>query len=350
MITSAANAWTAWARDWGLTEQTQRNWLQRLFRVAGERNGLLFRAGWGIDEYPGLTVCVRFPRTVDTAGLQQRLIDDATLDGLPGKGGARRRMVVRADAPRTTFRWGKPPEFVLTETSLTWRRVFSWGTPKPARIQAWVEALVAAVARATPVFHGRCESCNVNAVPRHVLVDGVPSLLCTGCQQRTLAEGEMAERAYEMTDANHGVGAVLAGLAALVGAVGWAAVSALTQREFAAAAIGIGALIAWAYRRGAGRVDAAGRVVGAALTLASVTLGDILLFAGWVARARPDIGFNLEAGWSVYLSAWQKRPADQVITILLAAAGAWVAFQVLAAPKLTHTIQQADEVATKRAA
>jgi hypothetical protein len=69
-----------------------------------------------------------------------------------------------------------------------------------------------------------------------------------------------------------------------------------------------------------------------------------------VARARPDIGFNLEAGWSVYLSAWQKRPADQVITILLAAAGAWVAFQVLAAPKLTHTIQQADEVATKRAA
>jgi hypothetical protein len=243
-------------------------------------------------------------------------------------------------------RWGKPPEFVLTETSLTWRRVFSWGAPKPPRIQGWVDVLVAAVARATPVYNGRCESCNVNAVSRHVLVDGVPSLLCAGCQQRTLAEGEMAERAYEMTDANHGVGAALAGFAAIVGAVGWAAVSALTQREFAAAAIGIGALIAWAYRRGAGRVDTAGRVIGAALTLASVTLGDILLFAGWVARARPDIGFRLEAGWFVYLSAWQKRPADQAITVLLAAVGAWVAFQVLAQPKLRHTIQQTDEVAT----
>jgi hypothetical protein len=36
--------------------------------------------------------------------------------------------------------------------------------------------------------------CGVTSVPRHVLVDGLPMLLCAGCQ-RTLAEGELAERA-----------------------------------------------------------------------------------------------------------------------------------------------------------
>jgi hypothetical protein len=250
------------------------------------------------------------------------------------------------------MRWGKPPEFVLTGDSLTWRRVFSWGTPKPARIQRWVELLVAAVARATPVFDGRCEGCGVSDVRRPVLVDGVPTYLCFACQQRTLAEGELAERAYAMTDANDGVGSALAGFAAIVGAVGWTAVSALTQREFAAAAIGIGALIAWAYRRGAGRVDTLGRAICAGFTVASVTLGDILLFSWWVAGARPDVGFRLDAGFSVYLSAWKQRPGDQVITLLLACAGAWVAFKVLAAPKLRHTIEQTEDTAeaTKRAA
>jgi hypothetical protein len=183
-------------------------------------------------------------------------------------------------------------------------------------------------------------------------VDGVPTLLCASCQQRTLAEGELAERAWEMTEANHGVGALLAGFAGVVGATGWAAVSALTQREFAAAAIGIGALVAWAYRRGAGRVDTLGRGIAAAFTLMSVTLGDILLFAWWVAGARPDVGFRFDAGLSVYLSAWAKRPGDQVMTLVLAGVGAWVAFSALARPKLRHTIHQPDEAetTTRRAA
>ena len=351
MITFNRDPWAAWAREWKLTHQPQQGWLQRTERVAGERNGLLLRAGWGIDDYPGLTIVVRFPKTVEVQGVRQRLIEDATLDVLPGKGAARKHTAIVVGKPPAFMRWGKPPEFTLTEDALTWRRVFSWGTPKSARIQSWVETLVAAVARATPVFQGRCEDCGIAEVRRHVLVDGVPKLLCASCQQRTVTAGEMAERAYEMTDTNHGVGAALAGFAALVGATAWAAVAALTQREFAAAAIGIGALIAWAYRRGAGRVDTIGRGIGAVFTVASVTLGDILLFAWWLAKARPDIGYRLDGGWFVYLSAWRERPADQVITLLLGCAGAWVAFQVLARPKLTHTIQQAEEsTETKRAA
>jgi hypothetical protein len=351
MVTFNRDRWTSWARDWGLTHQPQRGLFQRTEAVVGARAGLLLRAGWGDSQYPGLTVTIRFPRTLDVQGLRDRLAEDASLDALPGKAAARRGIRVTSAVQRS-MRWGKPPEFALTENSLVWRRVFSWGTPKPARVQSWVDALVAAVVRGTPVFDGRCESCGTSQVRHHVLVDGAPMLLCPTCQQRTLAEGEMAERAYEMTDANHGAGAALAGLAALVGATGWAAVSALTQREFAAAAIGIGALVAWAYRRGAGRVDGLGRVIGATFTLASVTLGDILLFAYWVARARPEIGFRFDAGLFVYLSAWRERPADQVISLLFAGVGAWVAFKALERPKLRRTIQTAEPPATeqKRAA
>ena len=338
--------WTAWARDWGLTHQPQRGLIQRTEAVIGARGGLLLRAGWGDEQYPGLTVTIRFPRTLDVQRLRDRLAEDASLDTLPGKAAARRGIKVVA-AIKPSVRWGKPPEYALTEQSLVWRRVFPWLTPKPARIQSWVETLVAAVARATPAFDGRCEGCGTADVRRHVIVDGAPALLCAGCQQRTLAEGEMAERAWEMTEANHGVGAALAGFAAIVGATGWAAVSALTQREFAAAAIGIGALVAWAYRRGAGRIDGLGRALGAAFTLASVTLGDILLFAWWVAKARPDIGYRFDAGLFVFASAWRERPADQLVSLLFAGVGAWVAFKALERPRLRHTIQPAEPPAAE---
>ena len=349
MLTLGRDRWTTWARAWSLTHHTRRGFLQRTEAVTGARSGLLLRAGWGDQNVPGLTVTIRFPRAVDVTRLRDQLAEDSALDQLPGKSGARRGIKVVA-AAQPAMRWGKPPEYSLTETSLVWRRVFSWGTPRALKLMGWIDTLLASVARATPGFNGRCESCGTTEVRTHVLVDGLPMLLCAGCQQRTLAEGELAERAYEMTEANHGVGAALAGLGALVGATGWAAVSTLTQREFAAAAIGIGVLVAWAYRRGAGRVDIPGRVLAAAFTLASITLGDILLFAGWVAKARPDIGFRLDAGWFVYLSSWRQRPADQVITLFFAGVGAWVAFKALERPKLKRTIQAAEPAEEKRAA
>jgi hypothetical protein len=341
MLTLMRNRWRTWARAWALTHHARRGLLQPTEAVTGARDGLLLRVGWGDSQFPGLTVTIRFPRAVDVQQLRDRLAADASLDALPGRAGVRRGIKVAASL-QPSLRWSKPPEVALAENCLVWRRTFAWGFPRTVRLMAWVDTLVAAVARATPGFEGRCEGCGVTNVQRHVLVDGMPMLLCATCQQRSLSEGEMAERAYEMTEASHGVGAALAGLAALVGATGWAAVSALSQRQFAAAAIGIGALVAWAYRRGAGRVDGLGRGLAALFTLASVTLGDILLFAGWVAKARPDVGFRLDAGALVYLSAWSERPADQLITLLFAGVGAWFAFRALEGPKLKRTIVPAD--------
>jgi hypothetical protein len=333
--------WEEWARRWSLAHHPEKGWTRRTEWIAGERNGLLVRVGWGPEENPGLSVLVRFPRTADPERLRQALIDDPTLDALPGKGAARRKMEIET-GPKKLVRLGGIPEFTLTQNSLTWRRVMRWSAPKARRLEEWVDALVTAVARATPMFDGRCEVCSTGSVPRYVLVNDVPMMMCATCQQRIAAEGEMADRTYEMSEAHHLPGFALGVAAALAGAVAWAAIEIATQRVFAAAAIGIGALVAWAYKRGAGRVDVTGRVIAAALTLASVTLGEIAIFAWMVMKARPEVGFDLEAGWFVYLKMWGDSPGSEAITILFALVGAWVAAKALERPKLRARIESAD--------
>jgi hypothetical protein len=333
--------WRDWARDWGLAHHPEKGWMRRTEWMAGEHNGLLVRVGWGTEGDPGFVVLIRFPRVGDVDRLRQALIDDETLDALPGKGAARRRIVIES-GPKKAVRLGSVPEFSLTENSLVWRRVFRFSTPKAGQLQSWVDALIVAVTRTTPRFDGRCEVCATGAATRYVLVNEVPMMMCATCQQRLSAEGEMAERTYEMTEARHLPGLALGLVAALGGAVAWAAIEVLTNRIFAAAAVGIGALVAWTYKRGAGRVDAAGRVIAGGLTLVSVVLGEIMIYAWMVMKARPEIGFNLEAGWYVYVKMWGDSPGSEAITILFALVGAWVAAKALERPQLRARIEAGE--------
>src|SRR5262249_23185960 len=309
------NQWQEWAREWGLTHAPQKGLLYRDEHVGGERKGLLIRVGWGPRERPRLIACIRFPRVVDPDRLRRVLIEDATLDALPGRGAARQKTALESEVPKVLW-VGRAPEFVLGDRSLVWRRPFPWSAPKAAQVAAWVDLLIEAVARATPVFDGRCESCGTGLVRQYVLVDGLPMMLCTTCQQRMQSEGDMADRVYEMIEARHAAGATLAFLAAIAGAVVWAAIGAMTQRMFAAAAMGIGALVAWAYRRGAGRVDRTGRLIASGLTLSSVVAGEILLYAWWVSRANPEIGYRLDAGWYVYMQSWRKDPGQEILSLI----------------------------------
>jgi hypothetical protein len=336
--------WLDWARDWGLTHHPEKGWIYRTECVVGERKGLLVKAWWGRDEAPGLTVCLRFPRNADPIRLRKALIEDPALDVLPGGPGSRRKMFLETGTSKA-MRLARLPEFTLKDHSLVWRHVFAWSVPAPSRIQAWVDLLVDAVGRATPVFDGRCETCGTAVGPGFVLVDGLPTLMCPTCRQKVEAAGEMAERTYDLMEARHLNGTLFASVAAVVGAVAWAGIAAITEREFAIAAIGIGVLVAWAYKRGAGRVDRAGQAIGAGLTLASVVVGEILLYAWWVARANPGVGFRLEAGLFVYVQAWQKSAGSEVITLFLGLVGAWIASKGLERPKLRQKIEDASSPA-----
>lgn len=332
--------WQQWAVEWGLTHVPQKGWLRRTERVLGQRKGLLFRVLWGTDESPGLHICVRFPRVTDLDRVRAALIADSALDVLPSKGSARRKMEIQTgSAPRVRFT--RLPEFRLGTDALLWRRAFLFRTPSAAQIQSWVDALVESLARATPTFGGKCESCGTGQAPSYVVVDGMPMMLCTTCQQKLRLEGELAERAYEMTEARHVNGLALAFVASLIGGAAWAAVAVLTHRIFAMGAIGIGALVAFAYRRGAGRVDMLGRMIAAGLTLASVMLGQVAFYAWVVEQKFPELGFNLGLGWRAYMYSWAKTPGEEIVPMFFALVGAWFATKALEKPKLAHQIEGA---------
>src|SRR5262245_26729045 len=137
--------WQEWAREWGLAHDPQKGWIHPNERVTGERKGLLVRVEWGSREKPGLITGIRFPRVTDPQPLRQALIADDTLDALPGKGAARSRMAIDRDVKKL-YLVGRPPEFILSDRSLLWRRAFPWKNPEPAQLASWVDTLVTAVA------------------------------------------------------------------------------------------------------------------------------------------------------------------------------------------------------------
>ena len=203
---------------------------------------------------------------------------------------------------------------------------------------------------ATPGFEGRCENCGAGQARRFVVVDEIPMMMCSTCQQKLRTEGELAERTYEMTEARHLNGTLVALFAAIAGAIVWAGLGAFTQRIFAVAGMGIGALVAWSYRQAAGRVDPTGRVIAAALTLASVAMGEMLLYSIWIAQGNPELGFALETGFFAYLDTWVRNPGEEIIPLLFSVLGAWIAMKALEKPKLAAKIEHTDEPEIRKAA
>lgn len=336
------NEWLNWAREWALTHYPQKGWLYRNEHVVGLHGGVLVQAGWGGEKNACLIVRLRFPRTANLENLRNALVADTALDALPGKGAGRAKMTIVRSAP-SGLRLVSRPEFALEETALVWTRRPGLGGVKPQNVPAWVDALVGAVRRVTPGFDGHCEQCVTGSARQYVLVDDVPMMLCGSCQQRMRSEGEMAERAYDMTETQRFQGATFAAVGATLGAIAWATFAALTDRISGLAAIGIGALVAWAYRRGAGRLDGAGRLIGATFTLISVVLGQVLYYAWQVSRIKPGIGFRPDLGWKVYLVSWSRQPGLEAIALLFGLVGAWFAFRVLQRPRQHKVIREAGE-------
>src|SRR5258706_7740844 len=80
------NEWENWAREWGLTHHPQKGWLYRNEQVVGLYQGVLVQALWGGEKNASLIVRLRFPRTQNLEVLKRVLVEDPTLDALPGRG------------------------------------------------------------------------------------------------------------------------------------------------------------------------------------------------------------------------------------------------------------------------
>lgn len=314
------NQWEAWAKQWGLMHHSQRGQLVRNEWMIGAHHGYLLRIEWigGMEFY----VLVRFPKQADPAALRERLLNDPALATLPRHPGL---------------------TFIVEETSLIWQRALPWNKPTVQTLQRWVEQLLTGLAAAVPTFDGRCEQCG-SAGASFLAVDGIPGYLCGLCQDRLRTEGQLAERRYATQEANYAGGALLGGAAAAAGGGGWALLAIATQRISALEAIGvlealgIAWMVSWAYVKGAGKIDRAGQLICAALTMAAVVLGDVLFYAQLIHRDNPDVPFGLEGGWTALLAA----PHQLAIDLLFGLGGVLYVFKRLQRPQLTPTIERAS--------
>jgi hypothetical protein len=340
--------WKDWADAWSLNHRPQKGKLYRDEAVAGQHDGLLFRVQWTGEKGVLLSVSIRFSAGQDLERVRAALVADSSLDGLPGKGGARNKMKIEKEE-KQVYIVGMP-EFSLYDGLLVWRRSFGWGNPKPEQVRGWVECLLGAASRAGLRHETLCEDCRQRTVDGFVLVNGVPVRLCTLCQQARAAAGDLAERSYAMREAQHARGIVFAFGGVLAGAAVWAAFAIATHRVWAMVGIGTGALVAWAYQKGAGKVDLTGRVIAAVLTVLAVAIGTVVFTTWAVANARPDIGFNLPIGLAATIALIADDPRDGVISLVFGLVGAWVAVSALQKPKLAPVIEQPGASSGRKAA
>ena len=104
-----------------------------------------------------------------------------------------------------------------------------------------------------------------------------------------------------------------------------------------------GLIVARAYRSGAGRVDTPGRVIGAAITLGSVVVGDILAITIILWRDHPAVSLPFAHAIALYAKVATKSPGKLGVPILFGLLGVWMSTLALRRPKLRADIRTAGE-------
>lgn len=340
--------WQEWATAWSLSHRPQKGRFYRDEQVAGIHDGLLFHACWTGDKGAMLSVSIRFSEGQDLERVRAALVADPALDALPGRGKGRASLRIEKEVKQMYI--GTMPEFSLVDGQLTWRRTFAWGTPKGEQVRGWVECLLGALHRMGLRHEPLCEDCRQRSVDGYVLVNGFPVRLCPSCQQARSAEGDLAERSYALKEAQYARGMVFAFGGMLAGAAVWAAIAVATNRMFALVGIGTGALVAWAYQQGAGKVDLTGRVIAGLMTVLSVAIGMVVFVTWMIANQRPDIGFNLSIGLASTIGMTAEDPRDAIVALIFGLVGAWVAVSALQKPKLAPVIEQPGSSSHRNAA
>ncbi len=314
--------WEPWARAWGLTHEPQRGKFIRNEGLVGAHKGYLLRVGWGGDYGANLIVLVRFPKlSQDVKALREQLLHSPALSTLPG--------------------WkGRAGNVQLEASSLLWQHPFSFRKPSAAEIQEWVDRLLQRLPELIKPFSGSCEECGASGVDRYALVERAPTYLCSGCQQRLVSEGDRQQRRYEQMEANYLMGALYGMAGSVIGGIAWALLVIASKRIYAAVAIGMAWLVAWAYVKGAKKIDGLGKLIGAVLTMGGVAVGNVILSAHAVHAARPDIPFDLRIGWQVFLKVLAKSPHKLAGEFIFGLVGVWYVFRYLEKPRFKPKIEQ----------
>ena len=320
--------WQEWAREWNLSHRPQRGWMPNEM-IAGEHRGFLLRVQcvYTRDNESKLVVLLRFLKTGQGDALAPRFLTDAGLITVPGwkeASGEKGRRI---------------KELTVSDGEITFSRGYTFRRPKAQDVKHWLEALIEALSKVARPYEGRCERCESSSSAQFVLVEDRPMMLCNSCQQQIVQAGKMADMQYDQQDANYLLGTLYGAAGAGLGGVGWAYFTLWSQRIAAVIAMGIAVIAAYAYHFGAKKLDHAGRVIGAILTLGGVLFGEVMLRALMVRREHPELGFDLRYGWRAFVYELQHDSGDILFAGLCALVGIYVAWKTLARPKFTPKME-----------
>jgi hypothetical protein len=232
-------------------------WGRKSGSVIGARDGYLTVIGFARDGNSAtVAILLRFKKVAQPGSLKAALAESPSL---PKK---------------------KPGKFTAEGADFVrWDWKYSFTKPKPDDVAKLADGLREALKLLTLGLDGRCEHCGASSTSAPTLMNGVPSYICSGCQEKIRADTDQAAMAYEALEPNHPNGLALGVGAALLGGIAWGLIAYGIQRIFLYGAILIGVFVARAVIKGTRKVTLFSQIIVPFLTVGSVLFGDAIYFA-----------------------------------------------------------------------
>jgi hypothetical protein len=216
---------------------------------------------------------------------------------------------------------------------LRWEWKYSFLKPNPKEVAELSDALREAIRQIVPRFDGRCEKCQRSALSELTLMNGLPSYICSGCQEAIRQESNQAAANYESLQANYPNGLALGIGAALLGGLAWGVVAYGLRHIFLYGAILIGYLISRAILKGTGKVTRMVQICIPILTVCSILLGDSIYYTLLVMKDQ-NLPFSIDLLGKILANLWDiEREGGGAISLLFALVGAGYALYAARKPK-----------------
>jgi hypothetical protein len=223
--------------------------------------------------------------------------------------------------------------------SLRWEWKYSFIKPKAEEVAGLANALREAIRPATMGFDGRCEQCASNSTPSLTLMDGLPTYICAGCQEKVGHELNQAAVNYEAIAPNYPNGLVLGIGAAALGGLAWGVVAYAINYIFLYGAILIGYLVAAAVLKGTGRVTRFGQIIVPILTVGSVLFGDAIFYT-LIVMKHQHVPFSGKLLNAIVVHLWDiESKGSGVLSLIFGLVGAGYALYSARKPKFKAVFQ-----------
>jgi hypothetical protein len=222
---------------------------------------------------------------------------------------------------------------------LRWEWKYSFRKPKAEEVAKLAEDLRTAIKTVTMGFDGRCEQCTSTSTPSLTLMNGLPTFICAGCQEKVRHELNQAAVNYEAITPNYPNGLVLGIGAAVLGGLAWGLVAYAINYIFLYGAILIGYFVAGGVLKGTGKVTRFGQIIIPILTVASVLFGDAIFYT-LIVMKHQHVAFSGKLLNAVVVHLWDiESKGNGVLSLLFGLVGAGYAVYSARKPKFQAVFQ-----------